>query len=394
MLTTKAWTAAATAVITFSMVLAASSSGVASGSTTGLPATQEATALALSATPKVVRLGDGVSLKARLTTTADDQPVSGETVVVQWKRGGTTNWRELAGLTTGQGGRVEWLQRPHFSGQFRAVFAGSATYDDSRSSARTVSLQPSVRVRLTKNWVRSAGHVKLKGEVAPTYKGERVSLQRRFDGGWRTVAKKRQGGKGRFAFRVGGTDRLGPAKYRVKLEGRDIHLSATSRVKKLTTVRLVTYRVETRGRIVVDMKKFKKRAQEIYNDRRGWSRAYVHFKRVRSGGAFSLVLSQASYVPSFAPICSAYWSCRAGRYVVINQNRWRWGTPYFKKAGGSLSEYRAMVVNHETGHWFGLGHASCGKAGARAPVMMQQSKGLNGCKPNPWPLPGEIARIR
>ncbi|HEX5017257.1 MAG TPA: DUF3152 domain-containing protein, partial [Actinomycetes bacterium] len=64
----------------------------------------------------------------------------------------------------------------------------------------------------------------------------------------------------------------------------------------------------------------------------------------------------------------------------------------FKSAGGNLRQYRAMVVNHETGHWFGLGHASCGGSGKLAPVMMQQSKGLEGCRPNPWPLPGEIAR--
>jgi hypothetical protein len=78
--------------------------------------------------------------------------------------------------------------------------------------------------------------------------------------------------------------------------------------------------------------------------------------------------------------------------VIINENRWRHGTPYFKSAGGTLREYRAMVVDHETGHWFGLGHATCGGKGQLAPVMMQQSKGLYGCKPNPWPLPGEIAR--
>jgi hypothetical protein len=157
-------------------------------------------------------------------------------------------------------------------------------------------------------------------------------------------------------------------------------------------VRLVTYVIETRGKVKGALDSFKERTAEIYADRRGWSRAYVHFKKVKSGGAFSLVLSQAKYVPGFAPICDRYWSCRVGRYVIINENRWRQGTPYFKDAGGTLREYRAMVVNHETGHWFGLGHASCGGAGKPAPVMMQQSKGLYGCKPNPWPLPGEIAR--
>jgi hypothetical protein len=49
-----------------------------------------------------------------------------------------------------------------------------------------------------------------------------------------------------------------------------------------------------------------------------------------------------------------------------------------------------MVVNHETGHWLGHGHLGCGGAGRLAPVMMQQSKGLDGCKHNPWPLASEL----
>jgi hypothetical protein len=48
-----------------------------------------------------------------------------------------------------------------------------------------------------------------------------------------------------------------------------------------------------------------------------------------------------------------------------------------------------MVVDHETGHWLGHPHLSCGGRGRLAPVMMQQSKGLDGCRHNPWPLASE-----
>jgi hypothetical protein len=259
---------------------------------------------------------------------------------------------------------------------------------------RKVSVKPVVTASLRRDWVRLAGSVKLTGRVQPAYGGERVTLQRRTGGRWGSVAKVQQGGQGRFVFRIGGMDAYGPQTYRVALEARDHHLAATSKRRTLTTVRLVTYNIETRGKVGGVLDSFKRRTAEIYADRRGWSRAYIHFSRVKSGGAFSLVLSAARYLPTFDSICSSYFSCRAGRYVVINEDRWRAGTPYFKKSGGTLRQYRAMVVNHETGHWLGLGHASCGGRGQRAPVMQQQSKGLNGCTPNAWLLGWEINRAR
>jgi len=327
-----------------------------------------------------------------LLTEPGGLPVAGEPVELQSQRVGRSGWRNEAAGTTGLGGRVEWVVQPLASTRFRAVHPETPAAGRSISAPREIYVKPEVSAMLKRNWVRPDGAVKLTGQVRPAYEGERVSLQRRVDGRWRTVSRAQQGGQGRFAFQVGGGASFGPRTFRVALEGRDAHLGATTAPMTVTTVRLVTYRIETRGNVRGLLDSFKKRTAEIYADPRGWSRAYVHFKRVRTGGAFSLVLSQAKYVPSFAPICDRYWSCRVGRYVVINENRWRYGTPYFKRVGGTMAEYRAMVTNHETGHWFGLGHATCGGNGQAAPVMMQQSKGLYGCEPNAWPLKWEIAR--
>ncbi|MGH9005162.1 MAG: DUF3152 domain-containing protein, partial [Acidimicrobiia bacterium] len=89
---------------------------------------------------------------------------------------------------------------------------------------------------------------------------------------------------------------------------------------------------------------------------------------------------------SFGPPCHPRYSCRSGRNVIINEDRWTMGSEPWV---GPLEEYRTMIVNHESGHWLDFRHASCPGSGQPAPVMMQQSKGTGACSPNPWPLPSE-----
>jgi hypothetical protein len=157
--------------------------------------------------------------------------------------------------------------------------------------------------------------------------------------------------------------------------------------------RSVTYSVVTRGPVTASVREFARLAQETYDDPRGWRGGGVAFRRVASGGSFTLVLATAAQVPTFSSECSATWSCRVGRYVVINQTRWQHASPAWNAAGRSLRDYRHMVVNHETGHWLGLGHASCPGPGKPAPVMMQQSKGRDGCTFNPFPTLSEQGRV-
>ncbi|MBC7943031.1 DUF3152 domain-containing protein [Candidatus Saccharibacteria bacterium] len=156
------------------------------------------------------------------------------------------------------------------------------------------------------------------------------------------------------------------------------------------TVKTVTYSVTTKGVVTADLAEFRSQANATLNDNRGWARFGTVFREVASGGNFTLVLSEANQVPSFSSGCSADYSCRAGRYVIINQDRWLGATPSWNSAGGSIRDYRSMVVNHETGHWLGHNHESCGGAGSPAPVMQQQSIDLQGCSFNAWPLDSEL----
>ncbi|MER7754143.1 DUF3152 domain-containing protein [Kitasatospora sp. NPDC097643] len=75
-------------------------------------------------------------------------------------------------------------------------------------------------------------------------------------------------------------------------------------------------------------------------------------------------------------------NCGAGHQVVLNVKRWDELSEFY---AGRPELYHALAVNHEVGHVLGNGHVDCPSAGAPAPVMMQQIKGLHGCVPNGWP---------
>ena len=200
--------------------------------------------------------------------------------------------------------------------------------------------------------------------------------------------------------------RLGPldvgarisVEVRVRAEGHAWTTLATRRTRKVAHAapvrRRVTYSVITRGPISTSTAAFRRLAQQTFDDARGWRAGGVQFRRVARGGDFTLVLAAAAAVPSFSATCSATWSCRVGRYVIINQERWKHASPAWNRARRSLRDYRHLVVNHETGHWLGRGHVGCPPGGGPAPVMMQQSKGTGACRFNPWPLAWESGAPR
>jgi hypothetical protein len=152
---------------------------------------------------------------------------------------------------------------------------------------------------------------------------------------------------------------------------------------------VITYEVRGRGNIS-PLEDLASTAALVYADPRGWSLGgSIRFAPVDSGGAFTLWLASDALMSTFGGACGPVWSCRNGRNVVINEDRWLGRSDSWLAALAPLDTYRQMVLNHETGHWLGFGHAACPGAGAPAPVMQQQSMTLDACVPNSWPLPSE-----
>ncbi|MGH3441013.1 MAG: DUF3152 domain-containing protein [Nitriliruptorales bacterium] len=76
-------------------------------------------------------------------------------------------------------------------------------------------------------------------------------------------------------------------------------------------------------------------------------------------------------------------SCWDGRRAMLNAWRFDHGADHFD----SVADYRRYLVNHEVGHGLGYDHRDCPRPGGPAPLMMQQTKSVGACLPNPWPHP-------
>jgi hypothetical protein len=154
--------------------------------------------------------------------------------------------------------------------------------------------------------------------------------------------------------------------------------------------RTVSYEVSTRGAVEADPGAFEVTVREILQHQAGWWRAGVDFAPVASGGHFEVILASPEEVDAAHPVCSPQWSCRVGDQVLINDERWRTGTQAWT---ASLEGYRTYLINHEVGHWLGLGNNDCPGVGEPAPVMVQQSIDLEGCDPHGWPHEFEVDRV-
>jgi hypothetical protein len=154
--------------------------------------------------------------------------------------------------------------------------------------------------------------------------------------------------------------------------------------------RVVRYLVEVEDGLGIDAAAFAEEVDATLNDHRGWGKGgrTMRFERVERGPVrFRVSLSSPELTDAeCAPLRTfGNRSCFNGSRAVINAGRWLAGALTYD---GDLVGYRTYLINHEVGHAIGHhGHPTCPAPGATAPIMVQQTKSLEGCTANPWPYP-------
>jgi hypothetical protein len=166
-------------------------------------------------------------------------------------------------------------------------------------------------------------------------------------------------------------------------------LAGTGGPVRGTAGRLHRYRIGVEDGTAQEVDAFADAIDAVLGDPRGWAAAgTLRLQRVPAGAAADFSVLLATPVTSEA-ICATgglqtagFTSCRLPGRVVLNLARWLTGV---QRYGAPLAEYRHYLVNHEVGHQLGHGHEACPGRGRPAPVMQQQTYGLNGCVAYGWP---------
>lgn len=184
-----------------------------------------------------------------------------------------------------------------------------------------------------------------------------------------------------------------PSQAEVRIERHDgAQFVVVSARPVVSSGEVVTYRVLVEKEYAGLADEFAGHIDDVLAEADGWAAAGYTFAPTEGKADITIVLAAPKTVDRMcAPLqTGGTFSCgRKGR-VVINARRFKHGATTYR---GKLEQYRTYVVNHEVGHLLGFDHRECPGRGMRAPVMLQQTKSLAGCKRGSTPRADEVASL-
>jgi hypothetical protein len=152
-----------------------------------------------------------------------------------------------------------------------------------------------------------------------------------------------------------------------------------------------TYAVAVENGSGVDINLLTAFVDSTLADPRSWigdqSTGFMRVEDPDDATAFVLVVATPDTVDGLcAPLkTQGQYSCDNNGWIALNLDRWTGATPTWPS---DLATYRRYLVNHEVGHdILGPTHPKCPAVGEPAPIMMQQTVSLDGCRPNGWVYP-------
>lgn len=160
------------------------------------------------------------------------------------------------------------------------------------------------------------------------------------------------------------------------------------------TARALTYSLEIEDGIGADQRSVATVVGATLRDERGWQAlGAFRFVQVTPAQAkagqhpqLRIILASPDLVDRLCAPVQTHGDVSCGREhkAVLNNHRWVHGAAAY---ADDLAGYRTYMVNHEVGHNIGHSHEQCPGKGQPAPVMLQQTLGLQGCIKWPWPTP-------
>ncbi len=190
-------------------MLAVPCSALALSTTTDARTTSSAQ-LRANAVPRVVRLGQAVTVRGTAPASA-----AGHRAVLESASRPQGDWRPVAATTIATGGHFAFVTRLRHSGYLRVIDSGpvpaSSGVQANRSTVPAGGASPPQRVAVTAQFRVAqrrldmlTGHPAiLSGALSPAQGGRLVRVQARQGHGWKTLGSARTGATGRFRARFG-----------------------------------------------------------------------------------------------------------------------------------------------------------------------------------------------